>query len=160
MCEIDFFGGIKLPTESADLPEGGRLDEDKGTGHETSKATDCVPECRTNAPPKVVAVHADGGSTRQNPARLNRFNQGIEEFDGRLRVGIDEQQPVAGRYRGSRIAGAGDHVDGLKDDLGSVLPGNVRGGIRRVVVADNNLRGPLHSIKGSPGRMNSGQSAR
>ena len=54
-----------------------------------------------------------------------------------MRIGVDEDQPVAGRSRRARVACARDLIDRLEDDLCLFLARDEGGPVGRIVVADD-----------------------
>lgn len=146
--EVDFFAGVLLQAETAHLAECIGFDKDERSRRESAESTDEVPDAGSEVGGGWPFVETDRASTGKDPTGLNRLEDQGQEGWGRDGVGVEEQDPLPVRSCGSGIACTADHVDRFKDDAGAVSPGNFRGAIRRVVVADDDLGGPGALMKG------------
>jgi len=151
LAELEFFGGKDLGIEPAHFAEGGGLDEDEGTGEPFLEAAGEVPELGDEVGDEHLFIERHGGAAGEDFAGGNLVCDIGEEGAGGMRVGIDEDEPVAGGGGGAGIAGAADLVEGFEDDVRAGGAGDLGGAVGGVVVADDELKFPAAVGEGGGG---------
>ena len=141
-AELKFFAGEEFNVEAAEFPECGGVAKDERAGHPAQRAAGDVPQGGDGVAAGVAGFEADGAAAGEALAGGDLRGDVIEERGAGVRVGVDEDEPVAGGGAGAAIARAADLVDGLKDDLGAGGPGDFRGAVGGVIVADDEFGGP------------------
>ena len=150
-AEFDFFAGEEVGVESAEFPERGGIAKNERTGDPSQCAAHTIPESGDGVPGRVSGFEADGAAASEAAASFNGGGDVIEERGAGVRVGVDEDEPVAGGGGGAAIARATDLVDGFKDDLGAGGAGDFRGAVGGVVVANDEFGLPSAPGKGGHG---------
>jgi len=150
-AELDFFAGEKFHIEPAEFSERGRFAKDERAGDPSECPTHHVPEVRDEIASGVTGFEADGAAAGEAAASGDLRGDVLEERGAGVRVGVDEDEPIAGGGFGAAIARAADLVDGLEDDVRAGSAGNFRGAIGGVVVAHDELGLPSAPGKGGHG---------
>jgi len=148
-AELKFFAGEKVHVESAQFPERGGVAKNERTGDPPQPATDQVPQGGDDIPARVSGFETDGAAAGEALAGGDLRGDVVEERGAGVRVGVDEDEPIAGGGAGATIARAADLVDGLEDDPGAGGPGDFRRAVGGVVVAHDEFGGPSAPGEGS-----------
>ena len=96
-----------------------------------------------------MAVEFNGAAASHAFARGNLFGNIFEESWTGMGIGIDKNEPVAGRDRSAAVSSAGDLVDGFEDDFGSGGAGDFSGFVGGIIVADDEFGFPAAFVEGS-----------
>ena len=141
-AEFEFFTGEKFGVKSAEFAERGGVAKDERSGHQPECAAGQVPEAGDNVARWISSFKADCAAAGKASAGFYLRGHVVEKRGAGVSVGVDENEPVAGGGAGSAIAGAADLVEGFKDDARARGPGDFRGAVGGVVVADDEFGGP------------------
>ena len=141
-AEFDFFADEEVGVEAADFSERRSFAKDEGAGGPVHDAADGVPEAGDGVAGGVSALEPDGAAAGEAAAGLDLRGDVIEERGAGVRIGIDEDEPIAGGGFGAAIARAGDLVDGLEDDGGAGSARDGGGGVGGVVIAHDEFGVP------------------
>ncbi len=150
-AEFDFFAGEEVDVESAEFSERSGFAKDERAGHPAQHAAGEIPEGGDSVAAGVSGFEADGAAAGEAAAGGDLRGDVVKEGGARVRVGVDEDEPVAGGGFGAAIARAADLVDGFEDDAGSGGAGDFRGAIGGVVVAHDEFALPSAPGKGGHG---------
>ena len=142
-AQFNFFAGEELGVESAEFSEGGGFTKNKRAGHQSQPAADAIPQGGDGVASPVAGFEADGAAAGEAVAGGDLCGDVVEEFGGRVGVGIDEDEPVAGGGFGAAIARAADLVDGLEDNGGAGGARDFRGAVGGVVIAHDEFGLPV-----------------
>lgn len=140
--EIDFFTGVQFEVESADFPKRRRFAKNERTRRQAQRSAQKIPRLREHTTPEMSLIELNCASACQTAVSLDLCGDISKKPRARMRVRIDKHQPGTRSGPRSRIAGSGDLVDGLKNDLRPGVGGQSGGAIRGIVIADDQFGFP------------------
>lgn len=152
-AQFQFFTGKEVDVEAAELAEGGGIAKDERAGKPMQAPAGEVPQGGDGIAGGVSGFEADGAAASEAAAGVDLRGDVVEEFGAGVRVGIDEEEPIAGGGFGAAVAGAADLVDGFEDDGGPSGGGDFGGAVGGVVVADDEFGLPSASGEGGQGGL-------
>src|SRR5687768_14649343 len=95
----------------------------------------------------MVGVQPYGATAGKVTAGSYRVSHFAKELWRWLRIGVHEDKPVTFRGGCAGISRAANLVDRFENDLRALLACQRRGGIRRVVIANDQFGGPTKFVK-------------
>src|ERR1017187_10620935 len=126
--------------ESADFSERRGFDKNKRTGQPAAHPAGIVPQLRDESRHKMFFIQPDGHAARETTTGTNLLRHVRKQFRARMRVGVHEDQPVAGGGSGTGVPRAGNLVDRLEYDSGPGGASDIGGGVGGIVVADDKFK--------------------
>lgn len=150
-AQIDFFGGKKLVVEPADGAKSIARAKNERARHPTADAAEPVPGKGGAIGHKMALVQAHRATPSQAPAQFHLRRHFGKQLHRRVRVGIDENKPVSRRGCRPGITGAGDLIDRFKNHGCARGARDFGGGVRGIVIANDQFRFPSAPGKAAHG---------
>lgn len=152
-AQVEFLTGKQFVVESAKLSERRRFAKDERPGKQALGSAEEVPEAREEVRQRIAVLESHRATAGQAMAGLNLLRDFREQRRARMRIRINEQQPVAGGGLSAAIPGPGNLVDRLGDECRSAGAGNFGGAVGGIVVAHDQFGFPSELAESDARRL-------
>lgn len=106
-----------------------------------------------------MAIELYGAAAREAFVGSNLAGNIVEKSGAGMGIGIDKNEPIAGRGGSAAVSGTGDLVDGFEDNFGAGGSGDFGRLIGRIIVADDQFGLPAALMEGGKSGVNVAKSS-
>src|SRR5690242_3552198 len=145
--QVDFLRRVEVPAEAARVAERRRLAENERARGPSVDPAERIPHARHQARRRSIAVRRKGAAAGEAAAAFDLRGHVPEQLQARLRVRVDEEQPVSACARRAGVSRASDLVEGLGHQDRVARAGKLSRAIGGIVVADDQLRCPVARVE-------------